>query len=152
MLTFCFVCSSNIFQKRDLKKNTIYKQKLLDVPSAPENVEAISQSGSAMLVKWESLGRSSLPVTKQVIYARIVNKDENPGHWFKATTSPPEITDESGALVGNLHPFTYYEFRVKASNTMGDGRFSEASEPERTQEGSKFLKLEDIIYYKIMYT
>ena len=119
---------------------------LLDVPNEPENVEAIGQSGSTMLIKWETLGNSNLPVTSQVVYGRIVNNEENPGRWFKATTTPTVLTDENGALVENLFPYTFYQFRVRASNIMGQGRFSEASEPKRTLEGSKFFFFSNKIF------
>jgi len=127
-----YKCEASTMVSSDSATFTINVQ---DVPNEPENVEAIGQSGSTMLIKWETLGNSNLPVTSQVVYGRIVNNEENPGRWFKATTTPTVLTDENGALVENLFPYTFYQFRVRASNIMGQGRFSEASEPKRTLEG-----------------
>ena len=112
-----------------------------DVPNKPNDLKTEAKSAASVFLRWELPNSNLSPLLAEKVQGRLINDLAAPGEWFDARTDPEELTDHHGCLVINLLAFNNYQFRVRASNTIGHGSYSDASDRVRTLAGGKFICL-----------
>uniref|UniRef100_A0A3Q3A945 Contactin 1 n=1 Tax=Kryptolebias marmoratus TaxID=37003 RepID=A0A3Q3A945_KRYMA len=111
-------------------------------PSPPGGVQIINKTEKSVTLQWSRGADHHSPISKYTIqYRDQFSKDV----WKIATTSPADIEGNTEtAIVMNLFPWTEYEFRVIATNTLGTGDPSKPSPKDRTQESVPVVAPSDV--------
>lgn len=101
-------------------------------PGAPGGVRVMNKTDRSITLQWSRGADNHSPISKYTIqYRDSFSKDV----WKTATTSPADIEgNEEMATVVDLIPWTEYEFRVTATNTLGTGEPSSPSPKDKTME------------------
>ncbi|XP_015251073.1 PREDICTED: contactin-1a-like isoform X2 [Cyprinodon variegatus] len=101
-------------------------------PGAPGGVRIAHKSDRNVTLQWSRGADNHSPISKYTIqYRDQFSKDV----WKIATTSPADVEGNAEtATVVDLFPWTEYEFRVIATNTLGTGEPSRPSQKETTLE------------------
>ncbi|KAI3371148.1 hypothetical protein L3Q82_023779, partial [Scortum barcoo] len=101
-------------------------------PGAPGGVRVMNKTDKSVTLQWSRGADNHSPISKYTIqYRDSFSKDV----WKNATTSPVDIEGNSEmATVVDLVPWTEYEFRVIATNTLGTGEPSKPSHKDKTME------------------
>uniref|UniRef100_A0A674P8R2 Contactin 1 n=1 Tax=Takifugu rubripes TaxID=31033 RepID=A0A674P8R2_TAKRU len=99
-------------------------------PGAPGGVRVMNKTEKKVTLQWSRGADNHSPISKYSIqYRDAYSGDE----WKKAATSPPEVEGNAEtATVVDLFPWTEYEFRVFAANTLGTGEPSSPTAKEKT--------------------
>ncbi|XP_013875193.1 contactin-1a [Austrofundulus limnaeus] len=111
-------------------------------PGPPGGVRIINKTDKSVTLQWSRGADHHSPVSKYTIqYRDQFSKDE----WKIATTSPANVEGNTEtATVVDLFPWTEYEFRVIATNTLGTGDPSRPSSKEKTQESVPVVAPSDV--------
>ncbi|XP_036003268.1 contactin-1a isoform X1 [Fundulus heteroclitus] len=111
-------------------------------PGAPGGVRVVERSDRSVKLQWSRGADNHSPISKYTIqYRDQFSKDV----WKNATTSPADIEGNAEtAIVVDLFPWTEYEFRVIATNTLGTGDPSRPSDKEKTQESVPVVAPSDV--------
>ncbi|XP_041852368.1 contactin-1a [Melanotaenia boesemani] len=111
-------------------------------PGAPGGVRIVNQTDKTVILQWSRGADNRSPISKYTIQYR----DEfSTDVWKNATTSPADVEGNAEtATVVNLFPWTEYEFRVIATNTLGTGDPSKPSPKERTLESVPVVAPSDV--------
>uniref|UniRef100_A0A8C1SVI6 Contactin 1 n=1 Tax=Cyprinus carpio TaxID=7962 RepID=A0A8C1SVI6_CYPCA len=106
-------------------------------PGPPGGVRVDEVMTSSVRVTWSHGTDNLSPISKYSIQYRDVQAQQD---WRDASTSPVNVEGNAEmATVINLTPWTEYEFRVIATNTLGTGPPSDPSPKITTRETSEFL-------------
>lgn len=98
-------------------------------PGAPGGVRVLNKTDKSITVQWSKGADNHSPISKYTIQFRDAYSKE----WKNATTSPVIVEGNSeSATVVDLIPWTDYEFRVIATNTLGTGEPSSPSPRDKT--------------------
>lgn len=98
-------------------------------PGAPGGVRVLNKTEKSITVQWSKGADNHSPISKYTIQFR----DAYVNVWKNATTSPAIVEGNSeSATVVDLFPWTDYEFRVIATNTLGTGEPSSPSPKDKT--------------------
>lgn len=98
-------------------------------PGAPGGVRVLNKTEKSITVQWSKGADNHSPISKYTIQFR----DGYSKVWKNATTSPAIVEGNSeSATVVDLFPWTDYEFRVIATNTLGTGEPSSPSPKDKT--------------------
>lgn len=98
-------------------------------PGAPGGVRVLNKTEKSITVQWSKGADNHNPITKYTIQFR----DDYSKVWKNATTSPAVVEGNAeSATVVDLFPWTDYEFRVIATNTLGTGEPSSPSPKDKT--------------------
>uniref|UniRef100_A0A3Q3XAI1 Uncharacterized protein n=1 Tax=Mola mola TaxID=94237 RepID=A0A3Q3XAI1_MOLML len=111
-------------------------------PGAPGGVRVMNKTDKNATLQWSRGADNHSPISKYTIqYRDSFSKDV----WKTATTSPADVEgNEETATVVDLVPWTEYEFRVIATNTLGTGEPSSPSPKEKTLEAIPVVAPSDI--------
>uniref|UniRef100_A0A4W6FK14 Contactin 1 n=1 Tax=Lates calcarifer TaxID=8187 RepID=A0A4W6FK14_LATCA len=101
-------------------------------PGAPGGVRVINKTDKSVTLQWSRGADNHSPISKYTIqYRNSFSKDV----WKNATTCENSILGNAEtSTVKDLFPWTEYEFRVIATNTLGTGEPSSPSPKEKTLE------------------
>ncbi|XP_057691677.1 contactin-1a [Corythoichthys intestinalis] len=111
-------------------------------PGAPAGVRVMDKSDKSAMLQWSRGADNHSPISKYTIQYR---DSFSPAVWRNATTSPPDIEGNAEtATVVDLVPWTDYEFRVIATNTLGTGAPSIPSRKEKTMPASPVVAPSDV--------
>lgn len=100
-------------------------------PGAPGGVRVLNKTEKSITVQWSKGADNHSPISKYTIQFR----DAYSKVWKNATTSPAVVEGNSeSATVVDLSPWTDYEFRVIATNTLGTGEPSSPSPKDKTMD------------------
>ncbi|XP_056243043.1 contactin-1a-like [Seriola aureovittata] len=101
-------------------------------PGAPGGVRLINKTDKSVTLQWSRGADNHNPISKYTVqYRDSFSKDV----WKNATTSPADVEGNAEtATVTDLFPWTEYEFRVIATNTLGTGEPSSPSPKDKTLE------------------
>uniref|UniRef100_A0A8C1PRS2 Contactin 1 n=1 Tax=Cyprinus carpio TaxID=7962 RepID=A0A8C1PRS2_CYPCA len=106
-------------------------------PGPPGGVRVDEVTTNRVRVIWSHGTDNLSPISKYTIQYRDVREQQE---WREASTSPVNVEGNAEmATVINLTPWTEYEFRVIATNTLGTGPPSDPSPKITTREASEFL-------------
>ncbi|KAM9854667.1 contactin-1a [Aulostomus maculatus] len=111
-------------------------------PGAPGGVRVSDKTDKSVTLQWSRGADNHSPISKYTIqYRDSFAKDV----WRNATTSPTDVEGnaETATVVG-LVPWTEYEFRVIATNTLGTGEPSSPSPKERTLDAVPVVAPSDV--------
>ncbi|XP_032444415.1 contactin-1a isoform X4 [Xiphophorus hellerii] len=111
-------------------------------PGAPGGVRIVDRSDKSVTLQWSRGADNHSPISKYTIqYRDEFLKDI----WKNATTSPADVEGNAeSAKVVDLFPWTEYEFRVTATNTLGTGEPSRPSSKEKTLESVPVVAPSDV--------
>ncbi|XP_036432204.1 contactin-1a isoform X1 [Colossoma macropomum] len=110
-------------------------------PSGGVRVEEIGPKSVRLL--WSQGSDNLSPISKYTIQYRETRTPEE--DWKDAVTSPPNVEGNAEtATVVDLIPWTEYEFRVIATNTLGTGEPSDPSPKTRTQDAVPVVAPSDV--------
>ncbi|XP_047248527.1 contactin-1a isoform X2 [Girardinichthys multiradiatus] len=111
-------------------------------PGAPGGVRIVHKSDRSVTLQWSCGADNHSPISKYTIqYRDQFSKDV----WKNATTSPADVEGNAEtAIVVDLFPWTEYEFRVMATNTLGTGEPSRPSHKEKTLESAPVVAPSDV--------
>uniref|UniRef100_A0A8C4FCK8 Contactin 1 n=1 Tax=Dicentrarchus labrax TaxID=13489 RepID=A0A8C4FCK8_DICLA len=111
-------------------------------PGAPGGVRVVNKTHKSVTLQWSRGADNHSPISKYTIqYRDSFSKDV----WKNATTSPADVEgNEEMATVVDLFPWTEYEFRVIATNTLGTGEPSSPSHKDRTLEAIPVVAPSDV--------
>ncbi|XP_008310156.1 contactin-1a [Cynoglossus semilaevis] len=111
-------------------------------PGAPGGVRVIDKTDRSVTLQWSRGADNHSPISKYTIqYRDSLVKDS----WKNATTSPAIVEGNSEtATVVDLFPWTEYEFRVIATNTLGTGEPSIPSPKVQTLEAVPVVAPSDV--------
>ncbi|XP_019748958.1 contactin-1a [Hippocampus comes] len=111
-------------------------------PGAPAGVRVMEKSDKNVTLRWSRGADNHSPISKYTIQYRDAFF---PAAWRNATTSPPDVEGNAEtATVVDLVPWTEYEFRVMATNTLGTGDPSVPSRKEKTLPSSPVVAPSDV--------
>ncbi|XP_069499634.1 contactin-3-like [Ambystoma mexicanum] len=100
-------------------------------PGSPKDVKVIEMTDTTAQVSWQAAVDNHSPVTTYTIQARTIYSVG----WQAVATVPEVINGKSmTAMAVDLSPWVEYEFRVVATNKMGNGIPSYPSDIIRTDE------------------
>uniref|UniRef100_A0A8C2I7G5 Contactin 1 n=1 Tax=Cyprinus carpio TaxID=7962 RepID=A0A8C2I7G5_CYPCA len=103
-------------------------------PGPPGGVRVEEVTTNRVRVIWSHGTDNLSPISKYTIQYRDVREQQE---WREASTSPVNVEGNAEmASVINLTPWTEYEFRVIATNTLGTGPPSDPSPKITTREAS----------------
>ncbi|XP_071350262.1 contactin-1a-like [Trachinotus anak] len=111
-------------------------------PGAPGGVRLINKTDKSVTLQWSRGADNHSPISKYTIqYRDSFSKDV----WKNATTFPVDVEGnaETATVVG-LFPWTEYEFRVIATNTLGTGEPSSPSPKDKTLEAIPVVAPSDV--------
>ncbi|XP_007244394.3 contactin-1a [Astyanax mexicanus] len=92
---------------------------------------------------WSQGSDNLSPISRYTIQYREVRTPEE--DWKLATTSPPNVEGNAeAATVDGLIPWTEYEFRVTATNTLGTGEHSNPSPKIQTLDAVPVVAPSDV--------
>ncbi|XP_067356392.1 contactin-1a isoform X2 [Channa argus] len=111
-------------------------------PGAPGGVRVINKTDKSVTLQWSRGADNHSPISKYTIqYRSSFSKDV----WKNAATSPADVEGNAeAATVVELFPWTEYEFRVIATNTLGTGEPSSPSPKEKTLEAIPVVAPSDV--------
>ncbi|XP_047452127.1 contactin-1a isoform X2 [Mugil cephalus] len=111
-------------------------------PGAPFLVQMEKTTEKSVTLQWIRGADNHSPISKYIIqYRDQFSKDT----WKNAITSPAEIEGNAEtATVVDLFPWTEYEFRVTAANTLGTGQPSSPSPVIKTLESLPVVAPSDV--------
>ncbi|XP_041651588.1 contactin-1a-like [Cheilinus undulatus] len=111
-------------------------------PGAPGGVRVVNKTDKSVTLQWSRGADNHSPISKYTIqYRDSFSKDV----WKTATTSPADVEGNTEtATVVDLFPWTDYEFRVIATNTLGTGEPSSPSPKEKTLEAVPVVAPSDV--------
>nr|XP_061826411.1 contactin-1a-like isoform X1 [Nerophis lumbriciformis]XP_061826412.1 contactin-1a-like isoform X1 [Nerophis lumbriciformis] len=99
-------------------------------PGAPAGVRVRDKSERNVTLQWSRGADNHSPISKYSIQCRDASSQEV---WRNASTFPADVEGNAEtATVVDLVPWTEYEFRVMATNTLGTGDPSNPSPKEKT--------------------
>ncbi|CAG5957770.1 unnamed protein product [Menidia menidia] len=111
-------------------------------PGAPGGMRITNKTDKSMTLQWSRGADNHSPISKYTIQYRDEFSKEA---WKNATTSPADVEGNAEtATVVNLFPWTEYEFRVIATNTLGTGAPSHPSPKNRTLEAVPVVAPSDV--------
>uniref|UniRef100_A0A8C1SSS2 Contactin 1 n=1 Tax=Cyprinus carpio TaxID=7962 RepID=A0A8C1SSS2_CYPCA len=111
-------------------------------PGPPGGVRVDEVMTSSVRVTWSHGTDNLSPISKYSIQYRDVQAQQD---WRDASTSPVNVEGNAEmATVINLTPWTEYEFRVIATNTLGTGPPSDPSPKITTRETRPVVAPSDI--------
>ncbi|XP_072291729.1 contactin-1a-like [Eucyclogobius newberryi] len=100
-------------------------------PGAPGGVRVVNKTEKSMMLQWSKGADNHSPISRYTIQYN----DSYSKVWKNASTAPAIVEGNSeSALVVELFPWTDYEFRVIATNTLGTGEPSSPSPKDKTSE------------------
>ncbi|CAJ1056293.1 contactin-1a-like isoform X3 [Xyrichtys novacula] len=111
-------------------------------PGAPGGVRVMNKTDKTVTLQWSRGADNHSPISKYTIqYRDSFSKDV----WKTATTSPADVEGNTEmATVVDLFPWTEYEFRVIATNTLGIGEPSSQSPKEKTLQAIPVVAPSDV--------
>ncbi|XP_069551350.1 contactin-1a isoform X1 [Brachyistius frenatus] len=111
-------------------------------PGAPGGVQMINKTDKSITLQWSRGADNHSPISKYTIqYRDQFAKDT----WKNASTSPADVEGNAEtATVVDLFPWTEYEFRVIATNTLGTGDPSSPSLKDKTLESVPVVAPSDV--------
>uniref|UniRef100_A0A672JLU9 Contactin-1a-like n=1 Tax=Salarias fasciatus TaxID=181472 RepID=A0A672JLU9_SALFA len=99
-------------------------------PGAPGGVRIINKADKSVTLQWSRGADNHSPISKYTIQYRDQFSEDV---WKNAATSPAIVEGNTEtATVLDLFPWTEYEFRIIATNTLGTGEPSSPSPKDRT--------------------
>ncbi|XP_054631456.1 contactin-1a isoform X1 [Dunckerocampus dactyliophorus] len=99
-------------------------------PGAPAGVRVMDKSDRSVTLQWSRGADNHSPISKYTVQYRDAFSQEV---WRNASTAPSDVEGNAEtAAVVDLVPWTGYEFRVIATNTLGTGDPSSPSPKEKT--------------------
>ncbi|KAM7414915.1 hypothetical protein PAMA_019637 [Pampus argenteus] len=111
-------------------------------PGAPGGVQVIDKTDKSVTLQWSRGADNHNPISKYTIQYRDSFLNDV---WKDATTSPANVEGNAEtATVVDLFPWTEYEFRVIAINTLGTGEPSSPSRKEKTLDASPLVAPSDV--------
>ncbi|XP_061629743.1 contactin-1a isoform X1 [Phyllopteryx taeniolatus] len=111
-------------------------------PGAPAGLRVIDKSDKNVALQWSRGADNHSPISKYTIQYRDAF---SPDVWKNATTSPPDIEGNAEtATVVDLVPWSEYDFRVIATNTLGTGTPSIPSHKAKTLASSPVVAPSDV--------
>uniref|UniRef100_W5UJ45 Contactin-1a n=1 Tax=Ictalurus punctatus TaxID=7998 RepID=W5UJ45_ICTPU len=111
-------------------------------PGAPGGVRVEEVLAKSVKLFWSHGTDNLSPISKYTIQYRETRTEEE---WKDAVTSPRNVEGNAEmAMVVDLHPWTEYEFRVIATNTLGTGEPSEPSSKTITKEAAPVVAPSDV--------
>ncbi|KAL0154362.1 hypothetical protein M9458_050328 [Cirrhinus mrigala] len=111
-------------------------------PGPPGGVRVDEVTTSSVRVTWSHGTDNLSPISKYTVQYRDVRAQQD---WKDASTSPVNVEGNAEmATVINLTPWTEYEFRVIATNTLGTGPPSDPSPKITTREARPVVAPSDI--------
>uniref|UniRef100_A0A9J8B3E3 Contactin 1 n=1 Tax=Cyprinus carpio carpio TaxID=630221 RepID=A0A9J8B3E3_CYPCA len=111
-------------------------------PGPPGGVRVEEVTTNRVRVIWSHGTDNLSPISKYTIQYRDVREQQE---WREASTSPVNVEGNAEmASVINLTPWTEYEFRVIATNTLGTGPPSDPSPKITTREARPVVAPSDI--------
>ncbi|CAB1430565.1 unnamed protein product [Pleuronectes platessa] len=111
-------------------------------PGAPGGLRVVNQTDKSMTLQWSRGADNHSPISRYTIQYRDFLQNDV---WKNATTSPAEVEGNTEtATVVDLLPWTEYEFRVIAINTLGTGDPSSSSPKHTTLEAIPVVAPSDI--------
>ncbi|XP_053174684.1 contactin-1a-like [Scomber japonicus] len=111
-------------------------------PGAPGGVQVIDKNDKSVTLQWSRGADNHSPISKYTIQYRDSYSEDV---WKDATTSPANVEGNAEtATVVDLFPWTEYEFRVIATNTLGTGEPSSPSHKEKTLEAGPLVAPSDV--------
>ncbi|KAG5845127.1 hypothetical protein ANANG_G00135550 [Anguilla anguilla] len=111
-------------------------------PGPPGGVKVEEVKDKSVKLVWSRGTDNHSPISKYTIQYR---DSLDPEEWKNATTSPLNVEGNAEtATVVDLIPWTEYEFRVIATNTLGTGDPSSPSHKSRTREAVPVVAPSDI--------
>ncbi|KAG7456081.1 hypothetical protein MATL_G00247960 [Megalops atlanticus] len=113
-------------------------------PGPPGGVRVEETKDKSVKLAWSPGTDNHSPISKYTIQYRDAFSAD-PEEWKNATTIPPNVEGNAEtATVVELIPWTLYEFRVIATNTLGTGLPSASSPQVRTREAVPVVAPSDI--------
>ncbi|KAM8751101.1 contactin-1a isoform 1-T1 [Acanthopagrus schlegelii] len=111
-------------------------------PGAPGGVRVTNKTDKSVTLQWSRGADNHSPISKYTIqYRDSFSADV----WKAATTSPADVEgNEEAATVVDLFPWTEYEFRVIATNTLGTGEPSSPSAKHKTLQAVPVVAPSDV--------
>uniref|UniRef100_A0A8D3BRY3 Contactin 1 n=1 Tax=Scophthalmus maximus TaxID=52904 RepID=A0A8D3BRY3_SCOMX len=111
-------------------------------PGAPGGVRVVNKTDKSVTLHWSRGADNHSPISKYTIqYRDSLTNDV----WKIGSTSPADVEGNTEvATVVNLFPWTEYEFRVFATNTLGTGEPSDPSPKDKTLEAIPVVAPSDI--------
>ncbi|XP_042267898.1 contactin-1a-like isoform X2 [Thunnus maccoyii] len=111
-------------------------------PGAPGGVQVMDKTDKSVTLQWSRGADNHSPISKYTIQYRDSYSNDV---WKDATTSPANVEGNAEtATVVDLFPWTEYEFRVIATNTLGTGEPSSPSRKEKTLESVPLVAPSDV--------
>ncbi|KAG7324106.1 hypothetical protein KOW79_012122 [Hemibagrus wyckioides] len=111
-------------------------------PGAPGGVRVEEVGVRSVKLLWSHGTDNHSPISKYTIQYRETKTEEE---WKDAVTSPHNVEGNAEmATVVDLFPWTEYEFRVIATNTLGTGEPSEPSSKSTTVEAAPMVAPSDV--------
>ncbi|XP_060770609.1 contactin-1a [Neoarius graeffei] len=111
-------------------------------PGAPGGVRVEEVRVKSVKLLWSHGTDNLSPISKYTIQYRETRTEEE---WKDAITSPPNVEGNAEMVtVVELLPWTEYEFRVIATNTLGTGEPSEPSSKITTLEAAPVVAPSDV--------
>uniref|UniRef100_A0A674F8F6 Contactin 1 n=1 Tax=Salmo trutta TaxID=8032 RepID=A0A674F8F6_SALTR len=111
-------------------------------PGPPGGVRVEEIRNKSVRLIWSRGADNHSPISKYTVQCRDSFSQED---WRDATTSPPDVEGNAEtAMVVDLFPWTEYEFRVIATNTLGTGDPSSPSPKVTTLEAVPVVAPSDI--------
>ncbi|XP_012697891.1 contactin-1a [Clupea harengus] len=111
-------------------------------PGAPGGVRLEEVREKAVRLIWSQGKDNHSPISKYTIQYRDLR---SAGEWREAVTSPPIVEGNAEtATVDGLIPYSEYEFRVIATNTLGTGDPSDPSRKVTTLEAVPVVAPSDV--------
>uniref|UniRef100_A0AAR2JBK2 Contactin 1 n=1 Tax=Pygocentrus nattereri TaxID=42514 RepID=A0AAR2JBK2_PYGNA len=111
-------------------------------PGPPGGVRVEEIGPKSVRLLWSQGSDNLSPISKYTIQYRETRTEEA---WKDAVTSPPNVEGNAEtATVIDLIPWTEYEFRVIATNTLGTGEPSDPSPKTRTQDAVPVVAPSDV--------
>ncbi|KAI4877290.1 hypothetical protein NFI96_011836, partial [Prochilodus magdalenae] len=112
-------------------------------PGPPGGVRVEEIGPKSVRLLWSQGADNLSPISKYTIQYRETRTPE--AEWKDASTSPSNVEGNAEtAMVLNLIPWTEYEFRVIATNTLGTGEPSNPSPKTRTQDAVPVVAPSDV--------
>ncbi|KAK6317847.1 hypothetical protein J4Q44_G00111380 [Coregonus suidteri] len=111
-------------------------------PGPPGGVRVEEIRDKSVRLIWSRGTDNHSPISKYTVQCRDSFSQED---WRDATTSPSDVEGNAEtAMVVDLFPWTEYEFRVRATNTLGTGDPSSSSPKVTTLEAVPVVAPSDI--------
>ncbi|XP_075905735.1 contactin-1a [Nelusetta ayraudi] len=111
-------------------------------PGAPGGLRVMDKTDKSVALQWSRGADNGSPISKYSIQYRDSSSGDS---WTAATTVPADVEgNEESAMVVGLIPWTEYEFRVIATNTLGTGEPSSPSAKERTTDAVPVVAPSDV--------